>query len=279
MKITEIIYDIKTLLAALTDDTRVKDSYLYYKIRVYRGYFLEQQLKQETIIPDEYFQRVAALNVYPVSSSDDPNVPDSSIHFGKVRIPRIIGYTSAYMRVYEAARHKRIYHANWDYLMEMIESKDPRLEVFRYFIPAGPEDLYIYRYIAQIAFSGVLDNPLDGYTFNTTQEDLDSLVAGVIYKVISGSVLATDIVGGTTLTRKDETFIADANTTYSGDGKVVRTSMTSSFTEEDDFPISYEMVVSIVLQILTKDYMLEKQNVFDIFNDSIDQMKVLKKGP
>jgi hypothetical protein len=38
------------------------------------------------------------------------------------------------------------------------------------------------------------------------------------------------------------------------------------------------MAERIVLEILSKDFMLEKQSIFDIFNDSADQFKAVRSG-
>ncbi len=274
MKIDKIIYDIKHLLQALTDDTRVNDGHLIFKINNYWALFLKEEIKGTGILNKQYYQRIPLIITNPVSSADDPNVSGGTIKFSKITIPPIldIGQKEPAMDLFMAQKHKRIYYIDRDLLMEMIECKDERLDIFKFYILEG-NSCYIYPLVNNVAFSGLLQNPLDASVFYTTPEALFNLETGIEYIVNSGSVKESD-----NIYLKGEVFTCIANTTYSGDGIVYRTQKVIDSTVNHDYPISPDMAQRIILEILTKDFMLEQQNVTDIFNDSIDQLKTTRTG-
>ena len=272
MKIENIIYDIKHLLNALSDDTRVSDAHLIFKINNYWALFIKEEIRITGIVSTALFQRIPLITVYPVTSADDPAVTGGTIKFGKIKIPPLvdIGRQEPPMNLFTSERHKRIYYSDRDLLMEMIQAKDERLDQFKFYIIEGTT-VYIYPVVPSVSFSGILQNPMEASLFYTTPEPLFNLTVGVEYIVTSGSVKEE-----TTIYIKGESFTCLANTTYSGDGVVYRSTKVLDATVDMDYPISPDLAERIVLEILTKDFMLEKQSVVDIFNDAIDEFKSIK---
>ena len=153
----------------------------------------------------------------------------------------------------------------------MIRSKDERIDMFKYYIYEG-NTVYTYPAINQVSFSGLLQDPLDSSLFYTTPEPLFNLESGIEYIVTQGSV--TD---GTTVFKKGETFTYSGGT-YSGNGVVYRTTKVINSTKDMDYPISPDMAQRIILEILSKDFRLERQTIADIFNDAKDQLQIVRDG-
>ena len=274
MKIENIVYDIKHLLNALTDDTRIADGHLIFKINNYWAIFLKEDYNQTGILNKSAYQRIPLITSYPVSSADDPSVDGGTIKFSKITVPKLIqlGEREPAMDLWMSQKHQRIYFIDRDTLMEMIIANDELLDIFKYYIYEG-NDVYIYPVVGNVSFAGLLETPMDASMFYTTPEALFDLTAEIEYIVTSGSVKA-----GTTVYLKGETFTAVSGTTYSGDGVVYRSTKVIDANKDMEYPISSDMAERIVLEILSKDFMLEKQSIFDIFNDSADQFKAVRSG-
>jgi len=275
MKIENIIYDIKHLLDALTDDTRINDAHLIFKINNYWAIFLKDEIEKTGIINESYFSRFPLITTNPVSSADDPNVIGGTVKFSKFKMPAIMNIPNTFglpVRLYTAERHNRIYEITRDYLFEMLHSEDDTIDLYKYFFREGNE-VYIYPVVHKVSLLALLQNPLEASVYYTTPELLFQLENGIEYVVTSGSVKDSN----NTLYLKNETFTCDSSLSYTGDGVVYRVNQVLDADKDSDYPIPPDIAQRIVLEILTKDYMLEKQNIFDIVNDSQDQFKIMKK--
>lgn len=277
MKVEEIIYDIKHLLNALTDDTRVSDAHLLFKINNYRDFFLREELRFDKTLNNSYYQKLPEINVFHTNSGDLPDV-NSTIKFGKITLPDMMipeDREEPFLNLYMTARHRRIYYITRDVLMEMIFAMDSRLDYTNYYLYEGGNNAYIYPYHKTVSGNAVLTNPLDAKQFYTTDVHLSDLENGVEYIVTSGYIKE---MPSATLYKIGGTFTANLNYTYSGDGKVYRTSKVIENTMQGEYPVTGSMAEKIVLEIITKDFQIEKRNVMDIFNDAVDQLKVVNKG-
>jgi hypothetical protein len=275
MTLEQIIYDIKMILRATTDDTRISDAHLFRKILNYRTIFITQEYFQTGTINTSWLQRLGLKTLTPVNSADNPIIIDGTIKLGKFTMPAVIpiGTEQGVYALYEGQRQKQIYRTIWPVLMHMISAKDGRLNLFRYYCKIG-NDTYVYRFIDQVEPILILDNPLDGYNFNTERIPINDLENGIEYYVMSGSLKE---VGddGITVHIKNTSFTCDSNSVYSGDAKIRLTEQVVAVAYNNEFPVDGATAQRIVLEILTKDFAIERQAVSDVVNDSADQAKIL----
>lgn len=279
MKIDKIVYDIKHLLNALTDDTRINDSHLIFKINNYWALFLKDDYIKTGHISKKYYQRIPLIDVHAVTSADDPNVIGGTVRFGKFTMPSILdlGNEEPPVDIYTAQRQERIYFIDRNFLFELIKSKDERLDLFKYYFYEG-NTVYIYPVVTRISFIGLIENPLEASLFYTTPEPLFNLSAGIEYIVTQGSIKCDTGDGRINIYSKGATFTVYSSYTYSGDGVVYRANKIIDVTNDMEYPISPDMAERIILEILTKDFMLERQTLADIFNDSKDQFQSIRTG-
>lgn len=278
MTLKELIYDIRILLRQLTDDSSVIDSHLIYKLNVYRALFIHDMNVTFKRLDNEWFQRLPLVSCSEVFSSDDPDVPYSSLSYGKFTLPRMIELQEATsMRLRSSSMTTDIYYKSFSELNEMIKAKDYRMKIFTYFSRIN-NDFYVYPYKTKISAEVILFNPLDGYEFQTEFWDLSNLTHGSNYTVISGSVqpvIVTPPAPLAVVIKKGQTFTANSNYTYTGNGKVKLLDQITAVTGDYEYPVGGDIAQRMVIEILTKDFQIERSQVFDVINDSIDQLKLV----
>ena len=277
MTLKDIVYDIKTLLRQVTDDTSVSDVFLVHKINNYREILANAYYQQYKVLDPALFQRLGVLDTTDVLSSDHPAIGYGSVRFSKVSLPKLMSIPDAMtVQVSEVSRLKILTEVSLPYLLEVIKNKDYRLKIWHLYFRED-DAINIYPTIKKVAVSAALSDPRDGYKFKTEYGNLAALTSNNQYTVLSGSV-RENIASTQNIYVKGDTFTTDANGTYSGDGKVKLTTQYSAVSMSDDYPISREMAQEIVIQILTRDYQIERQQIFDTFNDAMDQLKVIAKN-
>jgi hypothetical protein len=115
----------------------------------------------------------------------------------------------------------------------------------------------------------VLEDPIEAFQINSEMFSVDQLKVGMEYIIYSGAIME-DNNGVQSVYKKYDGFTCQSDYTYSGDGKAMYDESVRQITMHDDYPITRSMAQQIVLQILTKDYQIEKQSIPDIYNDAMD---------
>ncbi|MFA6916982.1 MAG: hypothetical protein WC222_11335 [Parachlamydiales bacterium] len=275
MTLEQIINDIRLILRATTDDSRIVDSHLLRKILNYRSLFIIDSFLQTGTFNTQWIQRLGNKSLTSVGSADNSNIPEGTLKFGKVTLPNVIpvGPERGIYRISDTQRQKQIYHTTWPMLTHMIAALDTRINLFRYYANIGDE-YYIYPYVSEVDVMLILDNPLNGYSFSTELIVLTDIEDGVEYFVISGTVKEVD---GAVITihSKGSSFTGSSTSVYSGDGKIREYNQIVTEAYNNEFYIDSGMAQRIVLEILTKDFAIERQSISDIVNDSQDQTKIL----
>lgn len=281
MTIEEIIYDIKLILRATTDDTRISDAHLLRKILNYRSIFITEAYTQTNTMNASWIQRLGNKALTPSGSADNPNITDGTVKLGKMTLPSVIpiGPEKGIYRISDTQRQKQVYPTTWPQLMHMISYQDNSLRLFRYYVNIGNE-YYVYPVTGEVDVMIVLENPLEGYKFSTELVSLSDLESGTEYYVLSGSVRERTITlypGGESsiVHTRNSTFTAGSASTYSGDGKVRRATQMTEEALNKEFPVDAMMAQRIVLEILTKDFAIERQGISDVINDAQDETKVM----
>lgn len=274
MTLEEFIGDVRTVLRQTTDDSSFSDLFILSKGLNYRSIFIPQQFLSTGEISPDWLMRLGNKRLTPVSSADNPNIPDGSIKVGKLKFPSAIpvGHNLGVEMVMNTQRQKQIYRTSWPILMHMIQAKDNRLELFSYYCTIA-DNLYVYPFIDQIDISIIPENPLDCIELETEFINVDGLVIGTEYFILSGSVTKT-IDNVQTTYKKNEEFICEQDAEYNFYGKVIKSERIKLVSATTRFPADRGMCQRIILEMLTKDFNIEIKNIPDVTNDSIDERKL-----
>jgi hypothetical protein len=274
MKHSEIVWDIITILTKsnITNDERFGEAIISSKINNYRAQKIIRDWNANKHINPVYLQDFGVDNV---NSADDPAISHTSLCFGKVTLPPVVTFYDSSLfdkgvwRVASSSKQKRYAPVTMDKLMLMIALNDWTLNHYHYYLRIG-NALYLYPYVNQVNYVLVCENPFDGYVFRTEKIYSGELINGENYTVESGSI----IYNGTNYSF-GATFTANAVGIFTGTGVVKFTTKKRRLTWDDEYPVSREIAQEIIIDILTKDYNIERQQVADITNDAMDEMKVM----
>jgi len=150
----------------------------------------------------------------------------------------------------------------WNYI-----PSDSTWSLFKYYDRRNT-DLYVNTIVDKLSFTGLLLDPADGYLINSAPVASGGLVSGTVYLVKYGQVIYNNVVYA-----ENSTFTANATATFTGNGTVYLNSQARAYRDTDPFPASGEMIRQIELEILTKEFKIEANQIPDIINDSVDDAK------
>ena len=209
--------------------------------------------------------------------ADDPHITFCCGDVSKVFIPNVVSLRSGYDSNVDlglfsviSARGTKEYTlfpmTTWRIIpKEHIRSK------FNYYDRVNTA-LYINKKVTSLRILAVLENPEDGYIIQSEPIASGSLVNGTVYVVVG-----SQIVYNATVYQANDTFTATATTTYAGNGKVYLNDQLQEITNNQPYPVSADMARMIELEILTKEFGLEAQQVTDVINDSVDDQQQVKQ--
>jgi hypothetical protein len=113
----------------------------------------------------------------------------------------------------------------------------------------------------------VLLNPEDGYLIQSAPIVSGNIEAGTVYLVKYGQVMynGTPYAANTTFTG-----VSGVTTFTTATGSVYLNVQKELYTDFDAYPVTGEMARMIVLEILTKEFNIERAQLADVKNDSKD---------
>lgn len=249
-----------------TDDTRVDEDFLYYKICQVAAELKIKQYLVTRVIDYTWLSSPMTLNFYRVNKADDITV-SCNCDISKSTIPQTISipnstldlgiFSLSSMCGTKTYTLKRM--TQWSYIpKESVWSK------FQYYDRRNT-DIYVNQLVDKLSFVGLLLDPADGYLINSAPVASGSLVNGTVYLVKYGTVIYNNVVYVA-----DSTFTANATTTFTGNGTVYLNSQARAYRETDPFPASGEMIRQIEIEILMKEFKIEASQMADLKNDSVD---------
>ncbi len=209
--------------------------------------------------------------VTPVTSGDDPNVPQTCKEVGKVILPGVVSLPEdrGIYRISSSSRKDVYYPIEssrfWDIPSENVRAK------FKYYSRIG-RALYLRPAPTEINAQLILDNPMDGFVLLTHNVQPGELTIGDSFTVVLGSVVHNSITYSATGTN---TFVA-VNENFTGTGTVQYTLQKRRMTNKDPYPLSFTLTDYIIMKILTQDFKIEESNVADVINDAKDQLVALQ---
>lgn len=266
----EIIYDIMMQATKLQvpDDSRFNEPhYIGYLVDEKRAKEIRDTYVRSGVIDPTWVQDMGVMNLTKVESSDDPNVADCGLIFGKVTVPPIVSFKSGDLGIYSITskcRTERYYPVeNMDKFMQIINFGRTRAN-WNYYMRIG-NSIYTYPFKKQIAARLILEHPLDGYVLLTENVANDALVAGSGYSVVSGPITHNSVIY-----TSGQTFTA-VNTTYTGTGIVRNNPEKRKLTNKDEYPLGATALEVVKQKIFSEELNEERKRLSDNRVDSVDE--------
>lgn len=278
MTMDEITSDLMIILNAskISDDTNIELEHLAYKFNNYRAQEIQDIYRLTREVNPVWLQRTGVFTFTKINSADEPAfVSSSSICLGKFTIPPVVELQNdlGVFRVTQSAGQRQMYKTDIHSFFEMFECSDSRLTQFIFYFRVG-NALYQYPYTEQGSAVLIYENPLEGYVFLTEYIPSGSIEAGVSYTVSVAQIIYNGLTynpGGA--------FVGVAGvTTFTGNGKVKPTTEKRVMTYTDEYPVERNMAQRVILDILTKDFGIERKQISDISNDAQTQLNILQSG-
>lgn len=252
----------------ITDEWRISFDWINYKIDQVRAEMIVTEYAQTKIIDHTWLSSPMLIDFHRTNYADNLTVPNDCI-VSKSTIPQTISLKSN-----EGANDLGIFSLtsvtgrNQYYFRRMFQwlytPSDNTISMFNYYDRINT-DLFINSSATQLLLTPILLHPEDGILSNTNPVVSGSLVNGTVYIVKFGQIVYNNIVRPV-----NSTFTANATTTFTGNGTLYLNSQVSSFRDTSPYPASAEMIRNIELEILTKEFQIEKGALVDIRNDSVD---------
>lgn len=275
----EYASDIQLILqrSTVSKDSRIRLQFILSRMAVHRAKVIHDAWKRagNDDINNEWIQNMGVCNFTAVNSSDDPNVPVGCKNFGKFTIPEVVAFPNdrGVFRVSSASKYNRYYPIEPDRIFDLVEGTERAK--FRY-VTRIQTALYTNKYERDLNVLLVLLNPMDGFVLNTEEVTTGNLIyandfrAGETYIVSARSIVHNGVTYGT-----GQTFIA-VTPDFTGNGVVKFANQKRRMTIDDPYPMSGDTALEVAMNIWTKDFQIEKQEVADIINDAQDQVKALQ---
>lgn len=263
--ITDSIYEILTKFGA-TQDQRYDKDFISWKRDQVRAQLIIAEFKQRGSTNPAWYQDLNLITMSPVLKSDlnyglCPDCPVSKAFF-PTHIPLFnpdAQNEDDGLVIMSPCGTKKFYATTLEILNE-IPSEHP-FSKFKWYWEIGNE-IFVNQKLEQLRSRIVCQTPSDVNVINNVIVPSGKLVVGTTYKVIN-----YQIVHNTFGYNAGTTFVA-ANTTYTGQGAVILNSPIQVYDEAiSNYPVTSDMARMIELEILTKEFGLEKQQISAFKNE------------
>jgi len=272
-EITYTIIDILTRFG-YTDDSRLEPENIQFMRDNVRVQMIKQEFDRTKTVDPAWVQDLGFVLTTPVTFDDDVNIPYCECLLSKVTIPGNIDLRSPNTNVDSSLKiigscGKKQYFPYQIELLQLIPKEHTRNK-FSYYIPIGSA-IYLNKLVDKVRVIGVFEKPSQVNEITTEYVMSGDLVVGQSYVVKKAQIVHNGLgynVG--------QTFIA-VNATYTGNGYVVSASRTKAYTEDSPYPIQGDMARQLILDILTKEFLIEESKISDVKNSSSDDQQERKK--
>lgn len=254
----------------LTDEFRIVPSWIDYKIDAVRAELIVKEFAQTGNIDHTWLSSPMKVTLHNTNFADDPTV-SCPFTVSKCTIPQTISLKSpndinhdlGIFRVTSMCGNTQYFFNRmfmWTYT-----PKSHTNSLFRYYDRYNTELFINKANIDSLLIVPILLHPEDGKLNNSTPVASGSLVNGTVYYITGSQIIYNGAVkaAGTT-------FTANATTTFTGQGTVYLNSVVEDVLDTDPYPASAEMIRQIEIEILTKEFNIEKGQLTDVRNDSVD---------
>jgi hypothetical protein len=277
--ITDSIIEMATRFSK-TDESRIDEDWLSYTIDKVRAELIIKEYQQTNIIDQTWFTDIGLLTFHQVNFADnitvdcDPVAAACGCNVSKTTVPQFIslknkdgnldlglwsvispcGKTTYYPERMSMWRYTPECHTN------SLFGKYTRINT----------SLYVNRVVEKLRIVGIPLNPEDGILTSSAPVPSGSIVLGTVYRVKCGQIIYAGVVYQNNDTFTGTSVMGADITTYQGSGFVYKNSQIAAYRDVDPYPASGDMIRMIELEILTKEFGIERQMIPDIRNDSKD---------
>jgi hypothetical protein len=255
----------------VVDEWRVSFDWIAYKALQIRAQLIIAQYNNTGQIDMNWLSDCGLLTFHEVPPSD--NITTScKCPIGKTTIPQTIPLQSRDSNLDLGIYSLTSLCGRYGYYPMPIQRwlnipSEHVMSNFKYYFRINSQ-LYVSNTPTQLRLIGIFLNPIEGKLINSAPVASGSIVLNTVYYVstFGGSVIYSNVsyAPGTTFTGG-----ASANFTTTN-GLVYLNSQVASYSDVDPFPCSGDMIRQIELEILTKEFNIEKAQLTDVRNDSVD---------
>jgi hypothetical protein len=275
MQVTKkTIYDDIMLIMSkfnVNDDFRVDVDWLSYKIDQIRGELIVKEYDVTKTINPTWLSDLGLVDFHKVNFADDITVTYCGCDISKAELPQLIDLGNptgnidlGIWTVISACGKTRYFYkpqSLWSYTpSEHVHS------LFGYYSRINTA-MYVNKAVEKLRIIALLAQPEEGIIINSAPVASGSIANGVVYYVKGAQVIYNGVpyAKGTTFTG------TTGVTTYTGSGIVYLYSQVQSVRDTSPYPVTTDMARAIVLEIITKEFGLEKAVIPDTTNDSEDE--------
>lgn len=272
----QIVDDILTLATRFsqTDDTRLDEDYLAYKVEQARVSEIIKEYNVTGIIDQNWLLDFGIYDLTKVNFADDPNVTSCACDIMKAEIPSVMNLTSLGDGNLDLGLKVISACGKTDYTYYPLEAwrlipKEHVRSKFHYYQRFGNK-IYVNKLVNSLRFIGIPETT-DGLIIKKTLPVISgSVKAGVTYIVKGGS---GSLTYNGVIYLPTNTFVGVTGITIftaSGSCQLFYNNFEVAMTENDPYPVSAHLARQIVISILTTELQIERQQVADVVNDSAD---------
>lgn len=267
--------DIMLILqkSKLSVDSRLYKKHIEFLIHKYRAAYAYKDFLKTGEIDDDFLQDLGVLVLSPVNSGDDPLVPFTSLQLGKLTLPPTVALpeNKGVYRIANASKLTEYYPIKMPRFFELVPGSV--LANFDYYFVVNNQ-LFVKYCRDLINPVLVLLNPMDGFIMNSEYISSGNLIVGQSYTVYNAQV----IYNGTPYLPGNTFIVVNGVLIFTGIGQVKLTNMKRAMTLDDPYPIPSHLGAVIAMDILTKEFQIEPQEIGNMKNESQDQLTVLKNA-
>lgn len=162
MTIEEIIYDVKEIVNAVTDDSDLSDEWILHKINSY-GAVIKQEKYRESggYIDPSWILRTGLIKTERVKPADDPAITYSSVDFSKVALHSVISFPDdAGLTILPSSGIYPLEVSSVEMMAMKASQNKPLPPNMGYYARIGTA-AYIWPILAEIIVLSVPENPMD----------------------------------------------------------------------------------------------------------------------
>lgn len=271
----QIVDDVIILVTRFSesDETRLDEDYLAFKVEQARVSEIIKEYNVTGIIDQNWLVDFGIYNLTKVNMADDPIVDFCACDIMKAEIPAVMNLTSLGegnldlgLKVISACGKTGYTYYPLD-LWKLIPKEHTRSK-FHYYQRFGSM-IYVNKLVNNLRFIGIPETT-EGLILKKTLPVISgSLKNGVIYMVKGTTGMVTY---NSVNYLPNSTFTATSTSTFTASGtcQVFYNDYEVEMTENDPYPVSAHLARQIVISVLATELNLEKQQVADKINDSVD---------
>lgn len=263
-----ISYSILNLLTKFgyTQDSRYSIPWINNKRDQIRANLIQAEFRKFGFVNPVWQQDVNLVQFTPVTESDIDYGICGSCPVSKAYLPPHIHLFNPDaqnedngIKLISPCGTNQFYQYSLD-LLKQLPDGHPRKK-FNYYWEIG-EQYFVNKKLDQLRALIVCQRPSDVNTINNTIVQSGNLIINTSYRVIKYQITHNGLGYN-----PGQTFVA-VNTTYTGQGAVILTNSVLAFDEAtSNYPCTADMARIIELEMLTKEFNIEKEQVSQFKND------------